>query len=517
MTRLIQWDLRIDWNMDGTYTDESTYLISADGSMRLANPEDSITSGRGIVDSASVTLDNATGPFSPLNTASAITADIANGGAYHVPMYLRVSVDGVPNYSRVFTGVLKIPSELGATSRQHPTITFDCRSWDEVILQQRVSTLQSVFAAIYDDGYTEEEIIARWLTDAGMTDGVEFTSQAFGGTPTLDPGLWIIPWAWLDDESPITDIWQLAAAAGGRFYADPDGVFRYENAAHWLYAPHPTSQATLTKADFVTLTPWYDDQELYKAVEVEVSPRELLDSSVVWKSDTVETIPPAANRTIVARMRQPAYTLTTPAQGTDFVAITSGGTDISSSVTVTIPTATKYAQRVSLLCTNNHATHAANLVVLQLRGQAVDGARRGSEAKTSTNAFWVKGARTNWGRTGRTRSLSSNPYIQATAQGAMLAEFLRDRMELPRLSFSVKNVNGIPARRLGDRLTLTDADVMTSSRYCFLTEISWDLGRQGFRQGYVGVDATTLYPYSGSYFIVNTNAPHASASWRLFY
>ncbi len=519
MARLIQWDLRIDWNMDGTYTDESAYLIAANGSMRLANPEDSITAGRGIVDGASVTLDNATGRFSPLNTASPLTADIANGGAYHVPMYLRVSVDGVPNYARVFSGVLKIPSELGATSKQHPTVTFDCRSWDEVILQQRVSTLQSVFVAIADGGYTEEEIIAQWLTDAGMTDGVEFTSQAHAGTATatLDPGLWVIPWAWLDDESPITDIWQLAAAAGGRFYADPDGVFRYENAAHWLYSPHDTSQATLTKDNFVTLTPWYDDGELYKAVEVEVSPRELLDASVIWKSEAVETIPAASTRTIVARMRQPAYNIATPAQGTDWVAITSGGANISGSVTITIPAPTKYAQRVSLEIANSHATQAANLVILQLQGQAVDGQRRGSESKTSTNAFWVKGARTNWGRTGRTRSVTGNPYIQSTAQGAMLAEFLRDRMELPRLSFKVANVNGIPGRRLGDRLTLTDADVMTSSAQMFTTEIEWRLGREGFRQTYTGIDATGLYPFQNSYFVLGISLLDASASARLFY
>lgn len=515
--RLIQWDLRIDWNMDGTYTDESAYLIAANGSMRLANPEDSITAGRGIVDSASVTLDNASGRFSPLNTASALTADIAGGGAYHVPMYLRVSVDGVPNYSRVFSGVLKIPAQIGATSKQHPTVTFDCRSWDEVILQQRVSTLQSVFVAIADGGYTEEEIIAQWLTDAGMTDGVEFTSQAHAGTATLDPGLWTIPWAWLDDESPITDIWQLAAACGGRFYADPDGVFRYENAAHWLYSPHTVSQATLTKDNFVTLSPWYDDGELYKAVEVEVSPRELLDASVIWKSEAVETIPANSTRTIVARMRQPAYGITTPVQGTDWIAITSGGANISANITISFPAPTKYAQRVSLAITNSHATQAANLVVLQLQGQAVDGQRRGSESKTSTDAFWVKGARTNWGRTGRTRSVTGNPYIQSTAQGAMLAEFLRDRMSLPRLTFKVSNVNGIPGRRLGDRLTLVDADVMTSSQDCFLTEINWTLGRNGFRQNYVGIDATSLYPYQTTYFVLGTSVLHLTASARVFY
>ena len=515
MTRLIQWDLRIDWNMDGTYTDESAYLISADGSIRLNNPEDSITAGRGIVDTASITLDNASGRFSPLNTASAITADIASGGAYHVPMYLQVSVDGVPNYSRVFTGILKIPAELGATSRQHPSITFECRSWDEAILQQRVSTLEATFASIYNEGYTEEEIIARWLTDAGMVDGTQFRSQAYG-TPTLEPGLFIIPWAWLDDESPITDIWQLAAAAGGRFYCDPDGLFRYENAAHWLYAPHTTSQATLTKSDFVTLQPSYDDDELYKTVEVEVSPRELLDFSVVWKADGVEVIPPSSSRTIIARLRQPAYTITTPEITTDWIAITSGGSIISSSISMAL---TSYAQRVEVVITNAHATQAANMVFLQLRGQAVDGQRRSSEQKTSTNTFWVRGVRAvaSWARTGRTRTVTGNPYVQSAAQGAMLAEFLRDRYELPRLTFKVSNVNGIPARRLGDRLTLTDADVMTSERDMFLTEINFRLNKSGFRQDYLGIDATSLYPYQASYFMIGTDTLQAVTSARVFY
>ena len=502
--------------MDGTYTDESAYLIAADGSLRLNNPEDSITAGRGIVDTASITLDNASGRFSPLNTASAITADIASGGAYHVPMYLRVSVDGVPNYSRVFTGILKIPAELGATSRQHPAITFECRSWDEAILQQRVSTTAAVFASIFDDGYSEEQIIARYLTDAGMVDGVQFRSQAYGSTPTLDPGLFIIPWAWLDDESPITDIWQLAAAAGGRFYCDPDGLFRYENAAHWLYAPHATSQATLGKSDFVTLQPTYADDDLYKTVEVEISPRELLDSSVIWKADGVEVIPPASSRTIIARLRQPAYTITTPEMTTDWIAITSGGTAISDSVSLVL---TKYAQRVEIAITNAHATQAANLVFLQLRGQAVDGQRRGSEQKTSSNAFWVRGARAvaSWARTGRTRTVTGNAYIQSSSQGAMLAEFLRDRYETPRLSFRVTNVNGIPARRLGDRVTLTDADVMTDSRDIFLTEINFRLNSSGFRQDYAGVDATGLYPYGGSYFIIGTDSLQAVTSARVFY
>ena len=520
MSRIIQWDLEIDWNMDGVYTNESAYLIQANGSMQLNNPADSITAGRGIVDSASIALDNADGRFSPLNTGSPITADIAGGGAYHVPMYLRVSTDGVPTYTRVFTGLLKIPRELGATSQQHPIIMFECRSWDEAILQKRVSTLASIFGGIYDNGDNEEEIIAQWLADGGMTDGSEFTSQAFGGTATLDAGFFAIPWAWLDEESAIVDCWQLAASAGGRFYCDPDGKFRYENAAHWLLSPHDTVQAALTKSDFVTLQPWYEDSEIYKSVDVEVSPRELLDSSVVWRSDIVEVIPPSTTREIVAKYRQPVYALTTPVSTTDFLAITSGGIAITSDVTVSVSAATSFAQRVTLSVANANTGHAANMVLFQLRGQAVDGARRNSEKQESSNTFWTQGARTNWARTGRTRNVRGNSYIQTSAQGAMLAEFLRDRYQTPRLFFKISGVAGVPGRRLGDRLSITDADVMTSSREMFLTGIGWRLSQDGFQQDYTGIDAAALYPYSDTtpgYFLIGTSTLKVAASDRIFY
>jgi len=522
--RVIAGKLMVDWDMDGVYTDESSYLIQASGSMRLNNPADSISSGRGIADSASIVLDNASGRFSPLNTSSPITASIADGEAYHVPMYLSVSIDDSATFSRVFTGILKIPSEIGATSRQHPQITLDCRSWDEAILQQRISTLATTFAGIYDDGKNESEIIAQWLTDSGMTDGTEFVSQEYAAahsvTATLDPGFFNIPWAWLDEESAIVDCWQLAAAAGGRFYCDPEGSFRYENAGHWILSPHDTIQAALTKADFVTLQPWYEDAELFKAVDVEIAPRELLDTSVVWHSDIVEVIPPATTREIIAKYRQPVYALTTPVAVTDYVAITSGGVDLTSDVTITISALNTYAQRLTLSVANANTSHAANLVIFQIRGQAVDGARRISETRESTNSFWIQGARTNWARTGRTRNVRSNPYIQSTAQGAMLAEFLRDRYETPRLFFKISGVSGIADRRLGDRISITDADVMTASHEMFVFEIGWHLSRDGFSQNYVGVDAADLYPYSDTtpgYFIIGTSTLDAVASDRAFY
>ena len=468
-------------------------MVRANGAMRLSNPEDSLTAGRGMVDQATITLRNPSGRFSSLLTSGALYADLANGGAYHAPMYLEVSIDGGA-YSRIFTGLIKLPTEGSPTPSSEAQITFDCRSRDEAVLNARASTTQAIFAQIYDDGWTEEEIIAQWLADAGLIDGTDFVSQSAVGTPTLDPGLWVIPWAWLDDESPIDDGWALAGAVGGRLYADPNGVFRYENAQHWLLSPHDTSQATLDRNDFQDLRAIYNDRELFDGVTVETSPRRLMDSGTVWEADQVYVVPANSVKTVVARMDQPVYGDVTVA----YTAITSGGTDISSDVAIV---ATQSAQRVSLEITNSNATQAAVLVALAFTGQGVEGGPSGEVSEDSVDAFWTD-------RLGRRRSVRDNVYIQTEALAGFLAEFLRDRHETPRLMFHLAGVPGVPARRLGDRLTVNDSVVMSAARDGFVTEIAWRLSEQGFFQDLALLDATSLYPYadtSPGYFVIGTN------------
>ena len=497
--RVIDWQFFADWDFNGVYTDESVRLVSASGSMRLHAPASQITAGAGIVDRIQVTLHNAAGRYSPLNTAGALYADIGGGNAYHVPCYLNVSIDGGSNYSRVFTGVMKIPTEVGATARTGPTVTFDCRSRDDLLLQKRLSSTLADFVAINTNGETEEEIIARWLTAAGLTDGTDFVSQAYATansvTATLDRGFWVIPWAWLDDGSPLEEIWELASACGGRFYCDPAGVFRYENVAHWLGSPHDTSQATLTQASYERLMPRYQDNELFQAVTVEVSGREAADSTELWTAEGVFSIPSGQTRTITAQLRQPAYVIT----GVTYAATTSGGTNIT--VNVTVDARTDYAQRLVIVLGNSHATQAANVRNLIVTGQPVESNNKQEEVAESSDSFWTS-------RTGRNRSVRGNTYIQTGAQGAMLAEFLRDWHERPRLFFQVDGIPGAAGRRLGDRLTVNDTSVMSAARDGFVLSVNWTLGASGFRQGYELVDATSLYPYADTtpgYFIIGTN------------
>lgn len=497
MTRVIAKDLRIAWD-HVNYVDESARLVSATGSMRLAPPEDSLTSGGGIVDQCSLILNNSDGRYSPLNTGGALYAYLTGGGAYQAPMYLRVSVNGGSSYDRIFTGVIKIPVESGATSKDAATVTIDCRSVDEFVMSYRDSTSLATFTANHTAGKTEAELITTWLTDAGIA----------AGDVVADTGMFVIPWAWLDDESPLADAWALAAACGGRLYADPDGDFRYENAAHWL--KHTSSSATLTAASAGQFRPWYNDRDIYSEVVVETASRDILDADTIWTADEIVTVPSGATITYTAKMRQPAWTIT----GCTYTAVTSGGTDITASISIT---RTDYAQRSVLSIVNAHATQAAQLVVLELTGQAVSG-RPGAEERATSDRT---GAATFWStRPGRTRTMSGNAYVQTQAQAAFQADFLADRYALPRLFWRVSGIPGVPARRLGDRLTLNDTSIMSAARDVFVIAITWRLGAAGFSQDYEGIDAADLFPYqntSPGYFVIGTSTLKVSASDRLFY
>jgi hypothetical protein len=488
VARQILYDFRVDWDINGSYTNETTRLISASGEMRLAPIESTVTSPRGIVDRAQFVLNNYDGRYSPLNSAGSLYSSIANGGAYHAPCYLRVSIDNGANYHRVFTGVIKIPDETGPTWRESSTVTIEARSREEELLNRRTSTLASSFSTRHDSDFTEAEHMGAYLSAAGYSAGTDYE---------LDAGLFVIPWAWLDDESPVEEIWRMAAACGGRFYTDPDGVMRYENMAHWLGSPHDTVQETFepgTEIYYESIQPYYNDAELFNAVTVEISERDLGVSGAIWQADRVVVVPAGATKTITARLRQPVYT-SGGAVGYAFTAVTGGGSNIDADITVTL---TSYAQRVSIEIENGNATYAANLVSLQLTGTPVDGRPSSEESAASVDAFWSS-------RQGRTRAVTGNVFIQTHSQAATLAAFLRDRYELPRLFYKMHGVPGDPARRLGDRIEIDDPSIMTTAREAFLTAIAWKADDTGFGQEIEAMDSAQLFPDAEGYFILGTH------------
>lgn len=490
MARTVVWRLYVAW--DGTnYIDESARLIQASGENRLTSP-DQVGSGRGIVDRCQLDLQNADGRYSPLNTSSPIYSYISGGGAYHRPMYLEVSINGGTNYYRVFTGVIKLPQERTATPNQIATVSVECRSRDELLLGRRMSTTAVDMAAANAAGYTEGDVIAAWLTAAGIS-------------ATVDEGMFVIPWAWMDDESVLEEIWQLAAACGGRFYCDPDGVWRYEDVTHWLKSPHTTSQETLTRDDFSDLSPVYSDSELYSTITVETSPREAGTLDKLWEPDEPVSVAPSSTKTMTARLTAPACRIDAPTWN----AATAGGNDITASVSVSVTAAS--VQRVELSITNSHATEAAYLHPMLLTGRKLEGGPTQEETRTSgthgsNGAFWTA-------RGARSKALRGNAYIQTRAHAAALALYLLHRSEYPRLTYRLRGCPGKSARRCGDRITINDTALMSTARDAFVTGITWRLTGNGFYQDLECIDAAGLYPNQASgYFVLGTNKLGASGS-----
>lgn len=492
--------LYVAW--DGvSYVDESAYLIDAQGDVRYVAPYSSLVGGAGITDQMTFTLNNASGRFSPLNTSGALYASIGSGGMYMRPVRFDVSVDNGANYYRVFTGVLKLPGAQSPTWQESSTVNFDARSRDELLLNLRQSTTYDIFTNSVNTQPTEDSIFDAWITDPGngfVSDDLE-----------LDGGFVRIPFAWMDDESTLEECWILAAACGGRFFANHEGVFRYESMSAWQTETRSTtSQQTYTLSSFQRLEYRYDDTDLYNEVTVEASPRIVGGVDVVWQSESAVTVQPGETKVIVAKYDAPAYGVTS----LDVAARDAGGNDITSSITVT---PTYYAQRASLSVVNSSGL-AAHLTKLRILGKPVVGA---PDQEATRNSI-THGANSAYfsGRIKRNRRVGGNPYVQSLPQAEMLAQRILDLSEYPRLQFTLFGCDGVPDRRLGDRVTIDHTAVagfMSSAVACYVTGIRWSYNEMGFTQDMEVVQASNLFVYDNNYFIVGTHT--ANGTRRLFY
>ena len=75
------------------------------------------------------------------------------------------------------------------------------------------------------------------------------------------------------------------------------------------FAPHNTSQATYTGADWQKLEVVYDDRNLYDSISVEYSGRKIEPETMLWEPDDPRTDWGESKTTITANFSYPAYTV----------------------------------------------------------------------------------------------------------------------------------------------------------------------------------------------------------------
>ena len=92
---------------------------------------------------------------------------------------------------------------------------------------------------------------------------------------------------------------------------------------------------------------------------------------------------------------------------------------------------------------------------------------------------------------------------------------LADWQDTPRLLFTLAGCPGKPTRALGQRVTISDANSLSSNRDGFITGISWHYDTRGYMQDLELVDATSYYPYS-AYFSVGSDVLGAATD-PIFY
>ena len=75
---------------------------------------------------------------------------------------------------------------------------------------------------------------------------------------------------------------------------------------------------------------------------------------------------------------------------------------------------------------------------------------------------------------------------------------------------------GLPARRLGSRITINDSETMSAARDAYIIGIQWAYAQTGYTQDLEAVDSAGVYKYTlAQYFVIGTDT--LGSSKKVFY
>lgn len=502
VVRIPRVELQVAWGYDADdlsapafnwttqSTDESTRIKSISWTRQL-DMKGPLAQGASPVAALSVELDNYDNRYSPFNTSSPLTASLlasttTAGGQtvqypklWQVPVRVRVGWESDAERLTLFTGLIDEPDENWGVSGAR--VGFRCFDVGGMLLKRKYSTKLRTLVNVKD-----------WLIYLMQVGGME----AHVGT-NMDDGLFYIPWAWLDDEDIYSECSKAAASEGGYFYFNELGKSVFRNAAWWAQkADSITSVYTFTVAKFSDITPGYDWKSVATGALVEYQGRQSAGEQVVWKSSNVIVCNPGIGGVpglteIEARLEYPVDELYAPVLLVDWVPINAGGMDMSDVVEWRF---IHFAQRASIQLLN-YSHETAFISRMQLRGTALFG----GPTEQVDRQVAVPLVPENVLR------LSDNPYIQTKPQADLLADLAADRMQYPRLTYKISGVPAVPWLQLGDRITITATEPITTSRQAIVTKLDFSWRPEArFVMNVEAVDAAGLFQYS-DFFVVGTN------------
>lgn len=454
------------------WTNETTYLVSHTGTLRINPPGEQLIPA-GSVGTATVLLNNDTQRFSWQRTDGPLYADIGGAtGLTGKPIRIWQGWAG-QGYICIFTGLVRKWQE-----RPDATVQLDCSDWGWRYLQDRRSTPVGM-----------DYLPNAWIDDVADLAGMD------GALRNLDVAIFQIPFAWMDDESAVEEIWQAAASDGGLAYFDQLGVLRYENILHWVGA---ASVWDFTEGRYQLSEPATDSDDVATKVIVEYAARYPRSVVALYEQEIYRLIPPGETIDFVARFDYAALEVFNPDPQLgyeDYYVSSLGGTNMTDSVTITLSNV--YAQQCTVSVANASTTLAARLDAFRIRGTPLIGAAtEQADVDASPAPYPFE----------RTRSVRGNPYNQTLEQSEALANMLALRSRRVRPVWTLRDVPGVPQLELGDRVTFYDTRALGTGNSIegIVLNIQWRGGLEGFWQQITLMDVTDLSPYD-DYFTIGVD------------
>lgn len=347
LTLSIVWYIGIDWDLNGTYTDETAYCIAPFSLDRgRASPFDEVTAAK-----LTLTLNNNTRRFDPWYAGTPLVGTILP----RRPVLIKATFD--TNQYTLFAGKIEDIRPTGGLGNQVVTITAYDGLRDMNAYTVEVALLEAV------------------TTDAAIDDILDAVGWGAGAAyRDLDTGSDTLAYWWCD-ETALNAIQELTLSEGGAFFIAHDGKATFYSRDTMILG---ASILTLDEdhiTDIVVTQPW---DLIRNSVTVRANPLVVAASGDIWRlQDTAVSIAAGQSVTLWAKFHDsdnnlcPADTVIPPAPTTDYTANATqggGGADMTPKLTVT---PTIFSRSAKLVCANTHATTTLWITLLKIRGQAI--------------------------------------------------------------------------------------------------------------------------------------------------
>lgn len=410
----LHWGIDIDWNGDGIYdgANDGIYAIAFKERRGRQNYLNIDSDGNADnfepvrVGTATLTLDNSTRRYDAYNTSSPLYPYVLPG------RYIRIRVLYNGTIYDVFHGKIRNITSIDNKDKQQVRLELE----DGLRLLQSADTSVSI-----QENIDIDNAIQSVLTDANWP-------TLFG--TNLDDASDVLPYWWAEDKA-ANEIRKLADAELGNFYIAADGNATFRSRHHTQAAV-----LTLTSADFLKEIDVPQPLEVIRnTVKIYAHPRISRTLGALWTLQDKPSI--AANGgtlTVWASYAYnnnpvPALNVVSPVATTDYTMNTAddgSGTDLTASFSVSF---TDFGKTGKIIITNNHATLAGYVTLLQVRGNAID---------APDASLLIQENTTSQGTYGKALLSLDNDWFQTTSLANDFAQWLISYMPNPQKFLTVR-------------------------------------------------------------------------------